>query len=97
MSSKLQFGGPIVNSPQVTAALGRLSSQAHNSMGYAGILARAVSNPGLPNHSFDGISAMTFATLLSAQIAERYKAQYSCHQRKYYVLDGISGPGADLR
>ena len=42
-------------------ALGRLSSQANNSMGYARIFARAVSNPG-----FDGINTMPFTTLLSA-------------------------------
>ena len=62
MSSRLQFGGPIIVSPQVTA-LGRLSSQANNSMGYARILARAVSNPGLPEYSFDDINTMSFTTL----------------------------------
>ena len=36
-------------------ALGRLSSQANNSMGYVRIFARAVSNPGPPDYSFDDI------------------------------------------
>ena len=44
---KTVIRGPIINSPQLTA-LGRLSSQANNPMGYARILARAVSNSGLP-------------------------------------------------
>ena len=66
------FGGPIINSPQVTA-LGRLSSQANHSMGYTRVLARAVSNPGLPNCSFDGINTMSFTTLLSAQMVEWQK------------------------
>ena len=37
---------------------------------YARILARAVSDPGLPNSSFNDINNMSFTTLLSAQIAE---------------------------
>ena len=69
MVIKTVIRGPIISSPQVTA-LGRLSSQANNTMGYARILARAVSNPGLPNYSFDDINIMSFTTLLSAQIAE---------------------------
>ena len=39
-------------------------------MGYARILARAVSNPGLPNYSFDDINTMSFTTLLSVQKAD---------------------------
>ena len=62
-------GGPNDCSSQVTA-LGRLSSQANNSMGYARISARAVSNPGPPDYSFDDINDMPFTTPLSAQIAE---------------------------
>ena len=46
-------------SSQVTA-LGRLSSQANNSMGYARIFARALSNPGPPDYSFDDIYDMPF-------------------------------------
>ena len=54
---------------QVTA-LGRLSSQANNSMGDVRIFVRAVSNPGPPDYSFDDIDTMPFTTMLSAQIAE---------------------------
>ena len=36
-------------------ALGYLSSQANNSMGYVRIFARAVLNPSPPDHSFDDI------------------------------------------
>ena len=39
-------------SSQATA-FGRPSPQANNSMGYVGIFARAVSNPGPPDYSFD--------------------------------------------
>ena len=46
-----------------------LSSQANNSTGYARIFARAVSNPGPPDYSFDDRD-MPFTTLLSAQIEE---------------------------
>ena len=41
-------------------------------MGYARIFARAGSNPGPPDYSFDDINIMPFITLLSAQIAEWY-------------------------
>ena len=49
---------------QVTA-LEHLSSQAKNSMGLARIFARAVSNPGPQNYSFDDINDVHFPTLLS--------------------------------
>ena len=39
-------------------------------MGYVRIFARAVSNPGPPNYSFDDINTMPFTTLLFAQIEE---------------------------
>ena len=51
-------------------AFGSLTSQASNSMGYVRILARAVSNQGPQDYSFDDINTMPFTTLLSAQIAE---------------------------
>ena len=56
-------------SSKVTA-LGHLNSQANNSMGYVRIFARAVSNPGPPEYSFDDINDVPFTTLLSVQIAE---------------------------
>ena len=69
MSSNCNLRGPHDCSSLVTA-LGRLSSQANNSMGYVRIFARAVSNPGPPDYSFDDINIMPFTTLLSVQIAE---------------------------
>ena len=60
-------GGPNDCSSQVTA-LGRLSSQANNSMGCVRIFARAVSNQGPPDYSYDDINFMPFTTLLSALI-----------------------------
>ena len=39
-------------------------------MGYARIFARAVSNPGPPDYSFDDINDTLFTTLLCAQIAQ---------------------------
>ena len=63
------MGGPDDCSSQITA-LGRLSSPANNSMGYARIFARAVSNLGPPDYSFEDINIMPFTTLLSVQIAE---------------------------
>ena len=52
MSSKLN------NCSSQLTALGRLSSQANNSMDYVRIFARAVSNPGPPDYSFDDIKSM---------------------------------------
>ena len=55
---------------------GRQGCRRPNSMGYAKILARAVSNPGLPNYSFDDINTISFTTVtllshvVSAQMAE---------------------------
>ena len=62
MSSKLSLGAPNDCSSQGTA-LGRLSSQAHNSMGYARFFARAVSNPGPTVYNFDDINARLICLL----------------------------------
>ena len=73
-------------------ALGRLSSQANNSMGYVRIFARAVSNPGPPDYSFDDIDTMPFTTLLSVQIA-------SGKRHSIYVIKGclvLVGKDIDL-
>ena len=69
MTSKLYSGGQNDCSSQVTA-LGSLSSQVNKSMGYVRISARAVSNTGPLDYSFDDINEVPFTTLLSAQIAE---------------------------
>ena len=69
-------------------ALGRLSSQANNSMGYARILAGAVSNPGLPIYSFDDINTFPLCYLSMCLLPLCYLLrQQSGKRHSSYVIN----------
>ena len=62
-------------------------------MGYARIFARAVSNPGPPDNSFDGINIMPFTTLLSGKRHDIYVMRGAA-AAPAYASAGVTRTGA---